>query len=56
MDPTKHMISNLINTEVAYINTNHPDFIGGSRAVSAIADKISAQKAGGVSTIQVRTG
>ena len=27
------MISNLIHIELAYINTSHPDFIGGERAV-----------------------
>jgi len=25
------MIANLVNIELAYINTNHPDFIGGRR-------------------------
>lgn len=33
--PTKEMIRNLIRIETGYINTNHPDFIGGSRAISA---------------------
>ena len=28
--PTKKMIANLISIELAYINTNHPDFIGGT--------------------------
>jgi len=37
LKPTKDMISNVIACEMAYINTNHPDFIGGSRAISAIA-------------------
>ena len=27
------MISNLIHIELAHINTSHPDFIGGERAV-----------------------
>lgn len=26
------MISNLIHIELAHINTNHPDFVGGERA------------------------
>ncbi len=30
LKPTNHMIENLIDCEVAYINTNHPDFIGGN--------------------------
>ncbi|KAH9084930.1 hypothetical protein Ae201684P_002162 [Aphanomyces euteiches] len=40
MAPTQTMITNLIKTELAYINTNHPDFIGGSRAVAQLMDKL----------------
>ncbi|RHY12575.1 hypothetical protein DYB25_001390 [Aphanomyces astaci] len=40
MGPTQAMISNLIKTELSYINTNHPDFIGGSRAVAQLMDKL----------------
>eukprot|EP00743_Colponemidia_sp_Colp-15_P002183 GILK01002369.1.p1 GENE.GILK01002369.1~~GILK01002369.1.p1 ORF type:complete len:787 (-),score=132.68 GILK01002369.1:482-2842(-) len=36
LGPTNQMISNLIAIELAYINTNHPDFIGGSKAISSI--------------------
>ena len=31
MVPTQRMISNLIQIELAYINTSHPDFIGGKQ-------------------------
>ncbi|EEA08514.1 dynamin family protein [Cryptosporidium muris RN66] len=37
--PTNEAIINLINMELAYINTNHPDFIGGAVALSNIFDK-----------------
>ncbi|KDO30068.1 hypothetical protein SPRG_05259 [Saprolegnia parasitica CBS 223.65] len=40
LSPTQTMISNLIKTELSYINTNHPDFIGGSRAVAQLMDKL----------------
>jgi dynamin 1-like protein len=33
--PTQSMISNLINIELAYINTSHPDFIGRSSPTGA---------------------
>jgi hypothetical protein len=33
LEPTTQMILNLIQIELAYINTNHPDFIGGSNAI-----------------------
>jgi dynamin 1-like protein len=39
--PTQKMISNLIQIELAYINTSHPDFIGGKQAVSQINRKNS---------------
>lgn len=29
LKPTDQMIKNLIEIELGYINTNHPDFIGG---------------------------
>lgn len=39
VSPTQKMISNLIQLELAYINTSHPDFIGGKRAVAQIQNK-----------------
>lgn len=42
--PTQNMISNLIKIEMAYVNTNHPDFIGGSRAIAQLMDKIQDEK------------
>lgn len=38
---TRNMVSNLIQIELAHINTNHPDFVGGSRAVSNIMEKMA---------------
>ncbi len=38
MEPTQTMISNLIKLELGYINTSHPDFIGGSRAVAQLVE------------------
>lgn len=43
MEPTQSMISNLIRLELAYINTSHPDFIGGSRAVAQLMDRNQQQ-------------
>lgn len=36
------MISNLIHMELAHINTSHPDFIGGSRAVEELLERMHA--------------
>jgi len=34
--PTQKMISNLVQIELAYINTAHPDFIGGKLALGKV--------------------
>eukprot|EP01036_Dinobryon_divergens_P030737 gene30737-40027_t len=38
-EPARKMIGNLIRIELAYINTSHPDFIGGKAAVAAAQQK-----------------
>mmetsp|Transcript_16093 Transcript_16093/g.30405 ORF Transcript_16093/g.30405 Transcript_16093/m.30405 type:complete len:810 (+) Transcript_16093:287-2716(+) len=42
--PTQMMVSNLVKIELAYINTSHPDFIGGSRAVAQLMRKLEREK------------
>eukprot|EP01134_Creolimax_fragrantissima_P002477 CFRG2477T1 len=39
LSPTQTMIKSLIGMELAYINTNHPDFVGGQEAVTRIMEK-----------------
>jgi len=39
--PTKAMISSLIEIELAFINTNHPDFVGGDGAIAAILERMN---------------
>jgi len=39
MSPTQMMVQNLVKVELAYINTSHPDFIGGARAVAAVTNR-----------------
>jgi dynamin 1-like protein len=43
--PTKRMINDLINIEMSYINTNHPDFVGGGGAINSIFEKMAIQAA-----------
>lgn len=43
VNPTQLMVSNLVKIELAYINTSHPDFIGGSRAVAGLMGKIGKE-------------
>jgi dynamin 1-like protein len=33
------MVKNLIQCELAYINTSHPDFVGGSQAIAEISSR-----------------
>jgi len=39
--PTKEMIANLISVELSFINTNHPDFVGGDGAITTILEKMA---------------
>jgi dynamin 1-like protein len=40
--PAEHMIRNLVACELAYINTSHPRFIGGNRAIAAVLERRAA--------------
>jgi len=33
LSPTDQMIKNLVEIELGYINTNHPDFVGGTNTL-----------------------
>lgn len=39
--PTKEMIANIIALELAYVNTNHPDFIGGGGALNTVFERMA---------------
>eukprot|EP01127_Copromyxa_protea_P024625 TRINITY_DN97_c0_g1_i1.p1 TRINITY_DN97_c0_g1~~TRINITY_DN97_c0_g1_i1.p1 ORF type:complete len:773 (-),score=193.55 TRINITY_DN97_c0_g1_i1:35-2353(-) len=39
-DPARTMISNLLQMELAYINTSHPDFIGAEGSLQNIVERI----------------
>lgn len=43
--PTREMINNLLALELAYINTNHPDFIAGGTALSTIFERMQRPQA-----------
>uniref|UniRef100_A0A7S0XCP8 Dynamin GTPase n=1 Tax=Chromulina nebulosa TaxID=96789 RepID=A0A7S0XCP8_9STRA len=60
--PTQKMISNLIQIELSYINTSHPDFIGGKMAANLAQSRIkqnqqaAAQPEASASTIYPNIG
>jgi dynamin 1-like protein len=45
LKPTIKMITNLVEIEQAYINIQHPDFIGGSAALSAVNQEMAQRAA-----------
>ena len=55
VSPTQMMVANLVKIELAYINTSHPDFIGGSQAVATLMQKIGKendrQRAAGIAGV-----
>jgi len=42
--PTKTMISNLINIELAFVNTAHPDFVGANGVFTNIVEQATDEK------------
>ncbi|XP_046840878.1 dynamin-1-like protein [Xenia sp. Carnegie-2017] len=43
LNPTNDMVENLVKIELAYINTNHPDFWAGTSASSMLEQKSDAE-------------
>lgn len=48
MNPTQLMVSNLVKIELAYVNTSHPDFIGGSQAVAGLMSRLGKEHKRGI--------
>jgi hypothetical protein len=44
MDPTNKLVRDLVSMEAVYINTGHPDFINGSRAMALVHERHNAAK------------
>jgi dynamin 1-like protein len=44
MTPTLKLVSDMVSMQTCYINTTHPDFIGGHQATALITDKLNAAK------------
>jgi len=56
MQPTQLMVENLVKVELAYINTSHPDFIGGARAVAAVTNRAVNMEPMRTEQLHVNTG
>ncbi|KAF9999382.1 vacuolar protein sorting-associated protein 1 [Modicella reniformis] len=44
LTPTNKLVSDLISMEGCYINTGHPDFLNGHRAMASVHDKMNQAK------------
>jgi dynamin 1-like protein len=44
MEPTNKLVKDLVAMEACYINTGHPDFINGSRAMAIVHERHNASK------------
>ncbi|KAL2842422.1 vacuolar ATP synthase catalytic subunit A [Aspergillus pseudoustus] len=53
MDPTNKLVRDLINMESTYINTGHPDFLNGHRAMAIVNER---QTAGKPTQVDPKTG
>ncbi|KAJ3182335.1 vacuolar protein sorting-associated protein 1 [Geranomyces variabilis] len=45
MNPTNKLVQDLIAGEACYVNTGHPDFITGHKAMAIVNDRVTASKA-----------
>jgi len=44
MSPTNKLVSDMVAMQACYVNTTHPDFLNGNRAMSIITEKMNANK------------
>ncbi|KAF1812335.1 putative vacuolar dynamin-like GTPase VpsA [Eremomyces bilateralis CBS 781.70] len=44
MDPTNKLVKDLVSMEACYVNTGHPDFINGTRAMAIVHERYHAAK------------
>lgn len=57
MLPTNKLVTDLVASEAVYINTGHPDFISGHKAMALVNAKIEAAKpAPGPQTVDPKSG
>ncbi|KZV90240.1 hypothetical protein EXIGLDRAFT_740825 [Exidia glandulosa HHB12029] len=44
MVPTTKLVSDMVNMQACYVNTTHPDFLNGHKAMAIVTDRLNAQK------------
>ncbi|KLT40761.1 putative VpsA [Cutaneotrichosporon oleaginosum] len=44
MNPTNKLVSDMVNMQATYINTTHPDFLNGHKAMAIVQERLNANK------------
>lgn len=44
MTPTNKLVSDMVAAQACYINTTHPDFLNGHKALAIVTDRMNANK------------
>ncbi|KAG1736817.1 P-loop containing nucleoside triphosphate hydrolase protein [Suillus lakei] len=44
MNPTTKLVTDMVSMQACYVNTTHPDFLNGHRAMSMVQDRLNANK------------
>jgi hypothetical protein len=44
MSPTNKLVSDMVAMQACYVNTTHPDFISGHKAMALITERMNANK------------
>ncbi|KJA20292.1 hypothetical protein HYPSUDRAFT_142472 [Hypholoma sublateritium FD-334 SS-4] len=44
MNPTLKLVQDMVAMQACYVNTTHPDFIGGHKATAIVSDRLTANK------------
>ncbi|KAG8801346.1 vacuolar protein sorting-associated protein 1 [Serendipita sp. 398] len=44
MNPTVKLVTDLVSMQACYVNTTHPDFLNGHKAMAIVSDRLNANK------------
>lgn len=44
MNPTTKLVTDMVSMQACYVNTTHPDFLNGHRAMAIVQDRLNANK------------
>ena len=55
MSPTNKLVSDIVSAEACYLNTGHPDFLSGHRAVAIVTERFNAAQTP-ATTAEFRSG